>query len=93
MNRQEDKYFYVYNPSVKAFTKVKFRPTPQPPALAIDKSGLSKLTMDDEEESLGDLQEMEFIPFQIRINKWSVFYLFFYLSCPWLEWRMDQLIQ
>lgn len=45
--------------------------------MPMDKSGLSKLTIDEDrdEESLDDLKEMEFVPFQIRINKWFMFYL------------------
>lgn len=45
--------------------------------MPMDKSVLSKLTIDEDrdEESLDDLKEMEFVPFQIRINKWFMFYL------------------
>ncbi len=47
MNKQNQKYFYVYQPHLKSFTKMAFKDyQPASWPTEINKSGLSKLTED-----------------------------------------------
>lgn len=47
MNKPNQKYFYVYQPHLKSFAKVAFRDSQvTPPYPEINKSGLSNLTQD-----------------------------------------------